>query len=108
MRQAGPAVSRSCSPIPGLTQEDTASDGFTAGRGCGACRGTGYRGRKAIGEVLRINDEFAQLLVSRAPAPLLREAAARSGLRPLREAALDLVRAGETTLQEINRVTAVA
>jgi len=92
----------------GLKREETLQWKFRLGRGCGACRGTGYRGRKAIGEVLRINDEFAQLLVSRAPAPLLREAAARSGLRPLRAAALDLVRAGETTLQEINRVTAVA
>ena len=92
----------------GLTRDQTGEWKFRAGRGCGACRGTGYRGRKAIGEVLRINDEFAQLLVSRAPAPVLREAAARSGLRPLRDAALDLVRAGETTLQEINRVTAVA
>jgi type II secretory ATPase GspE/PulE/Tfp pilus assembly ATPase PilB-like protein len=92
----------------GLKKESVQEWRFRAGRGCGACRGTGYRGRKAIGEVLRINDEFAQLLVSRAPAPLLREAAARSGLRPLRDAALDLVRAGETTLQEINRVTAVA
>ncbi|HZJ72421.1 MAG TPA: type II/IV secretion system protein, partial [Planctomycetota bacterium] len=92
----------------GLKREETLQWKFRLGRGCGACRGTGYRGRKAIGEVLRINDEFAQLLVSRAPAPLLREAAARSGLRPLRDAALDLVRAGETTLQEINRVTAVA
>jgi general secretion pathway protein E len=92
----------------GLKREETLQWKFRLGRGCGACRGTGYRGRKAIGEVLRINDEFAQLLVSRAPAPMLREAAARSGLRALREAALDLVRAGETTLQEINRVTAVA
>jgi len=82
----------------GLQEKDVYEWRFRGGRGCGACRGTGYRGRKAIGEVLRINDEFAQLLVSRAPAPILREAAARSGLRPLRDA----------TLQEINRVTAVA
>ena len=92
----------------GLRREEILQWKFRLGRGCGACRGTGYRGRKAIGEVLRINDEFAQLLVARAPTPALREAAARTGLRPIREAALDLVRAGETTLQEINRVTAVA
>ncbi len=92
----------------GLKQESCHGWRFRVGRGCGACRGTGYRGRKAIGEVLRMNDEFAQLVVSRAPAPTLREAASRTGMRPLREAALDLVRSGETTLQEINRVTAVA
>ena len=74
----------------------------------GACRGTGYRGRKAIGEALRMNDEIAQLVVARATSQTLREAASRTGMRPMREAALDLVRTGETTLQEINRVTAMA
>jgi general secretion pathway protein E len=51
---------------------------------------------------------MATLIVSRAPAQAVREAAARAGMRPLRDAAIALVRAGETTLQEINRVTAVA
>ncbi len=92
----------------GLSASETKAWTFLTGKGCGACRGTGYRGRKAIGEVLHMNDELAQLVVSRAPPQALREAAARRGLRTLREAALDLVRAGETTLQEINRVTAVA
>jgi general secretion pathway protein E len=92
----------------GIAPEAAASFRFMRGTGCGACRGTGYRGRKAIAEVLRMNDEMATLIVSRAPAQAVREAAARAGMRPLREAALDLVRAGETTLQEINRVTAVA
>ena len=91
-----------------LTQEASSAFRFLRGTGCGACRGSGYKGRKAIAEVLRMNDEIAHLIVSRAPAQPLREAAARAGMRPLREAALELVRAGETTLQEINRVTAVA
>jgi general secretion pathway protein E len=91
-----------------LTQEAASAFRFLRGTGCGACRGSGYKGRKAIAEVLRMNDEIAHLIVSRAPAQPLREAAARAGMRPLREAALELVRAGETTLQEINRVTAVA
>jgi len=92
----------------GIAAEAAASFRFMRGTGCGACRGSGYKGRKAIAEVLRLNDEMATLIVSRAPAQAVREAAARAGMRPLRDAALDLVRAGETTLQEINRVTAVA
>jgi len=92
----------------GLAATDTRDWSFRLGRGCGACRGTGYRGRKAIGEVLRMNDEIAQLVVARATSQTLREAASRTGMRPMREVALDLVRAGETTLQEINRVTAMA
>ena len=46
--------------------------------------------------------------MARAPGRLIREAAARNGTRLLRDIALDMVARGETTLQEINRVTFVA
>ena len=78
------------------------------GKGCGNCRGTGFKGRKAIGELLVLNDELRELIVARAPARRLKEAAVAAGTVPLREAALQLVHAGETTLEEINRVTFVA
>ena len=77
-------------------------------KGCGACRGTGFKGRKAIGELLVLNDELRELIVARAPARRLKEAAIAAGTVPLRDAALQLVHAGETTLEEINRVTFVA
>jgi len=77
------------------------------GRGCGHCRGTGYRGRIATAEVLVLNDELRELIVKGEPVRVLREAALRQGTRFLREAALDRVKRGETTLQEINRVTFV-
>jgi general secretion pathway protein E len=78
------------------------------GNGCGACRGTGFKGRKAIGELLVLNDELRELIVARAPARKLKEAARAAGTVALREAAMELVTNGETTLQEINRVTFVA
>jgi len=78
------------------------------GKGCGACRGTGFRGRKAIGELLVLNDELRELIVARAPGRKLKEAARAAGTVSLREAAQALVDAGETTLEEINRVTFVA
>jgi general secretion pathway protein E len=78
-----------------------------AGKGCAACRGTGFRGRKAIGELLVMNDELRELIIARAPARKLKEAAAAAGTIPLRDAALALVNAGETRLEEINRVTFV-
>jgi general secretion pathway protein E len=78
------------------------------GKGCGECRGSGFRGRKAIGELLVLNDELRELIVSRAPARKLKEAARAAGTVALRDAALQLVNAGETTLEEINRVTFVA
>jgi general secretion pathway protein E len=77
-------------------------------RGCKECRNTGYRGRKAIGELLVLNDEMRELIVARAPARKLKEAARAAGTVPLRDVALHLVEAGETTIEEINRVTFVA
>jgi general secretion pathway protein E len=77
-------------------------------RGCNECRNTGFRGRRAIGELLVLNDELRELIVARAPVRKLKEAARAAGTVPLRDAALALVQAGETTLEEINRVTFVA
>jgi len=79
-----------------------------SGKGCGECRGTGFKGRRAIGELLVLNDELRELITARAPARKLKDAARAAGTIPLREAALALVEAGETTLEEINRVTFVA
>lgn len=92
----------------GILPEQAREYRFVAGRGCGQCRGTGYKGRKAIAEMLHLNDEIRELIVAREPIRRIKEAARRHGTRYLREAALDLVRLGETTLQEVNRVTFVA
>ncbi len=92
----------------GLARADVGGYLFRAGRGCGRCRGTGFRGRKAIGELLRLTPEIGELIVARAPLRALQEAAAAGGTRFLREAALALVARGETTLDEVNRVVAVA
>jgi len=78
------------------------------GRGCGACRGTGFRGRKAVGELLVLNDELRELIIARAPARKLKEMARAAGTLPLREAAMRLVNNGQTSIEEINRVTFVA
>jgi general secretion pathway protein E len=92
----------------GILPERAREYRFVAGRGCGQCRGTGYKGRKAIAEMLNLNDEIRELIVAKEPIRRIKEAARLNGTRYLREAALDLVRLGETTLQEINRVTFVA
>jgi general secretion pathway protein E len=90
-----------------LTLEQVKHYKFRVGKGCGHCRGTGYKGRRAIAELLSLNDEIREMIIERAPARLIRDAAARNGTRFLREAALDLVKDGVTTLKEINRVTFV-
>jgi general secretion pathway protein E len=89
----------------GIDAQAAAGMSFLAGRGCGQCRGTGYRGRRAVGEVLCLNDELREAITTRQPLRVIRDAAARSGTRFLRGVALDLVARGETTLTEVNRVT---
>ncbi|HYX65098.1 MAG TPA: GspE/PulE family protein [Burkholderiales bacterium] len=91
----------------GLTVAKSKGWKFVTGRGCRECRGAGFKGRKAIAELMILNDELRELITGRAPVRQLKEAAVRHGTRLLREAALDAVRQGETTLQEINRVTFV-
>jgi general secretion pathway protein E len=81
---------------------------FRVGRGCKHCRGTGYKGRKAVGELLVLNDEIREAIIARAPVRQLKELAARGGIRLIRQSALELVRRGETTLEEVNRVTTMA
>ena len=95
--------------------EDTAIDSamasefnFRAGAGCRHCRGTGYRGRVAVGELLVLTDELREAIIERAPVRRLKDLARRDGVRFLRSAGLDLVKQGRTTLEEINRVTAMA
>jgi general secretion pathway protein E len=77
---------------------------FRAGLGCASCRGTGFKGRKAVAEVLLLDDELRELIVTREPVRRVKEAAYRKGTRMLRDVGLDLVRRGQTTLQELNRV----
>jgi general secretion pathway protein E len=92
----------------GLQEDDVKNWRFRAGKGCGHCRGSGFKGRKAIAEILNLNDEIRELIIARAPIRQLKKAAQANGTRLLRESALDLVRKGETTLTEINRVTFIA
>ena len=91
-----------------LSPSASASYNFLVGRGCPHCRGTGYRGRKAIGELLVMTDEIREAIIARAPVRQLKELSARSGVRLIHAVAMDLVQRGETTLEEVNRVTIMA
>jgi type IV pilus assembly protein PilB len=78
---------------------------FFRGRGCHDCRGTGFRGRIGIFELLRMTDAMRTLVLERAPDIRLLEEARRDGLTSLREECLALVARGDTTLEEVLRVT---
>jgi general secretion pathway protein E len=80
---------------------------FKRGLGCAHCRGTGYKGRRAIAETLPMSDLLRDQLVQRAPLSVIRQAARAGGFTSLRDAAVALARSGETTLEEANRVTPV-
>jgi general secretion pathway protein E len=75
--------------------------------GCSHCRDSGYRGRKAVTEILLMDDALRDLIVSRAPLARIKAHARSSGTRLLREAAIACVLRGESTLDELNRVTLV-
>lgn len=80
---------------------------FMQAVGCPHCRGTGYRGRQAIAEILLMDDTLRDLIVARAPLTQVKAHARASGTRLLREAALAAVLRGESTIDELNRVTLV-
>jgi len=75
------------------------------GRGCPYCRFTGYQGRRAIYEILELTDEIRSLVVERASSSVLMRRATEQGLTSLRKAGWVLVLSGETTLEELLRVT---
>ena len=75
------------------------------GHGCDACRGTGFRGRLAVGELLTVSDALTDAFSAGAPLGTLRAVARASGVRPLRHAGLDGVANGHTTVAEVMRVT---
>jgi len=77
------------------------------GRGCPACNGLGYRGRRAITEFLDLSDRIKEMILERRPSSEIRKAALAEGMTTLRQAAVEKVLNGETTLREINRVTFV-
>lgn len=73
--------------------------------GCRACRGVGYRGRIGIFELLKVNDEIRKLANERAPTGAIHKAAVRTGMRTLRQSGWQRVLNGETTIEEVIRVT---
>ena len=88
--------------VPSLAGEDVQ---FKRGVGCDDCEMTGYRGRCAVHEVLVVNDEIRSLIGGRSTTEEIAAAAQRAGMSSLREAALERLFAGDTTVEEIYRVT---
>jgi type II secretory ATPase GspE/PulE/Tfp pilus assembly ATPase PilB-like protein len=89
----------------GLTEQRLGAEAHFVAVGCEQCGWTGYRGRRPIFEILPMSDSIRELLLARASILTIRQQARMEGMRELRSRALELVRAGETSLEEMARVT---
>ncbi len=89
----------------GLNPEEWRDVAFMEGTGCFECGGTGFRGRSAIHELLDLTDRIREMILNRRPTSEIKRAAREDGMTFLRESAVEKMRAGITTLREINKVT---
>src|SRR6201998_1662539 len=89
----------------GLDPADWSSVPFYEGTGCLECSGSGYRGRSAITELLDLSDNIREMIINRRPTSEIKRAAKAEGMTFLRDAGLEKIRKGVTTLREINKVT---
>jgi type IV pilus assembly protein PilB len=80
---------------------------FAEGAGCLECSGTGYHGRTAICELLDLTDRIREMIVDRRPTSEIKRVACEEGMITLRESGLAKIRAGITSVKEINKVTFV-
>jgi len=78
---------------------------FYEGPGCLECSGSGYRGRSAITELLDLSDRIREMIINRRPTSEIKRVAKEEGMTFLRDSGLTKIRAGVTTLREINKVT---
>jgi type IV pilus assembly protein PilB len=95
-------------PVPAGVRHlfgDDVPTALSRGQGCTGCRGTGFAGRVAIYEMVRMTPALRELILARASEHALTAAAHEHGMSTLREQCLAQVRAGLTTLEEVVRVT---
>jgi len=77
------------------------------GKGCTFCNHTGYKGRVAIYEVLRLLKEHRNLIIHKASSDKIKELSIKNGMKTLKESSVDLVLKGVTTVEEILKATTV-
>ena len=80
---------------------------FALGKGCENCNYSGYKGRIAVYEIMRVSERVKRAVLDKASSSQLRDLALEEGMRPLREAGLLAIFDGETTVEEVLRETIV-
>jgi len=101
--QADPDVCRNS----GIDFERAQHFTFYEGKGCHECNGLGYKGRRAVTEFLDVTESIKEMILMERTSSEIRNAAFAQGMTTMRQDAVQKVIRGETTLQEINRVTPV-
>lgn len=89
----------------GFSEEEAQTIKCYRGKGCPACNGSGYKGRIALYEVIRVRDELKELILEGASTNEIKKAAIRLGMKTLRMSGLTKVKEGVTSLEEVLRVT---
>ncbi len=89
----------------GLTLEDIPDKTLYRGRGCEKCFNSGYMGRSGIFEILLVDDEIRRMVLERTNTGEIKKAAVNKGMRTLRMDGARQVREGNTTIEEVVRVT---
>lgn len=90
-----------------LTAADVRGKKFFRGRGCENCNNTGYKGRLGLFELMIMNNDLREMIIRNASTDELRETARRYGMVSLRDAGMDSVYQGKTTLEEVIRETVI-
>ena len=108
-------ICRDCEKIYELLPEEALAVGLASdkgqkivvkyGEGCPLCRGTGYKGRSGIFEVMEVNEQIRDIIREKPDSEQIGKAAASDGMVCLREAAVQKMLKGETTFDEVIRVT---
>ena len=75
------------------------------GKGCDDCRGTGYKGRQGVFELLVVDDEMREMILRREAGNRLKKYAIEHGMKTLRDDGWDRVRLGVTSAEEVLRIT---
>ncbi len=89
----------------GLTLDDIPEQTLYRGRGCDKCFQSGYMGRSGIFEILLVDDEIRRMVLERTNTGVIKQAALKKGMRTLRMDGARQVKEGNTTIEEVVRVT---
>jgi type IV pilus assembly protein PilB len=90
-----------------LRRQDVEGRTFFRGRGCDNCNHSGYRGRRAIFEIMQLDDHLRELIMNQGSTNVLRVEARKRGMRTLRESGLLAIYEGQTTIDEVVRETII-